>query len=92
MNAERIQRMRELLEERFKPLSLEIEDQSHLHAGHAGAREGKGHFQVDIVAQAFDKLPLIKRHRLVYEALGNMMETDIHALIINATPPENPQG
>jgi BolA protein len=88
MNAERIEKIRTLLEQAFQPTSLEIEDQSHLHAGHAGARDGKGHFQVTIVADAFSGKPLIKRHRLVYDALGDLLETDIHALIINASPPE----
>jgi BolA protein len=88
MNAERIEKIRTLLEQAFQPTHLEIEDQSHLHAGHAGARDGKGHFQVNIVADAFSGKPLIKRHRLVYEALGDLLETDIHALIINASPPE----
>lgn len=88
MNTERIAKMRVLLEQAFEPISLTIEDQSHLHAGHAGARDGKGHFQIDIVADAFVGIPLIKRHRLVYGALGDMLETDIHALIINALPPE----
>jgi BolA protein len=60
-----------------------------LHAGHAGAREGKGHFQVDIVSVRFAGQSPIKRHRLVYEALGDMLETDIHALSINATAPES---
>jgi BolA protein len=88
MNAERIEKIRTLLEQAFQPTSLEIEDQSHLHAGHAGARDGKGHFQVNIVADAFSGKPLIKRHRLVYDALGDLLKTDIHALIINASPPE----
>ena len=79
--------MRELLTDRFAPVALEIEDQSHLHAGHAGAREGKGHFRVVLQAEAFRDLPLIRRHRLVYESLGDMMDTDIHALIIEAAPP-----
>jgi BolA protein len=88
MNAERIEKIRTLLEQAFQPTSLEIDDQSHLHAGHAGARDGKGHFQVTIVADAFSGKPLIKRHRLVYDALGDLLKTDIHALIINASPPE----
>ena len=79
--------MQGLLKEAFDPVTLEIDDQSHLHAGHAGAKEGKGHFQVDIVADAFEGKSLIQRHRLVYAALGDMMDTDIHALIINALPP-----
>jgi BolA protein len=88
MNTERMAKMRVLLEQAFEPISLTIDDQSHLHAGHAGARDGKAHFQIDIVADAFAGKPLIKCHRLVYGALGDMLETDIHALIINALPPE----
>jgi BolA protein len=87
MNEARIERLRGLLEAAFQPESLEIEDQCHLHAGHAGAREGKAHFQITIVATAFEGLPPIKRHRLVYAAVGDMLETDIHALIINASAP-----
>ncbi|HPO24768.1 MAG TPA: BolA family protein, partial [Arenimonas sp.] len=68
----------------LKPASLEIVDQSHRHAGHAGARDGRGHFDVRIVSDAFKgKLPLA-RHRLVFAAVGNLMETDIHALSIKA--------
>ena len=77
-------RMRNLLQAEFSPALLEIEDQSHLHAGHAGAREGKGHFRVVISSAAFEGLAPLKRHRLIYHALGDMMETDIHALIIDA--------
>jgi stress-induced morphogen len=87
VTSDRIERIRNQLDQAFQPESLEIEDQSHLHAGHAGAREGKGHYRVDIVASAFENQSMIKRHRLVYEALGDMMETDIHALIIHASPP-----
>lgn len=75
------------LHDRFSPVSLEVIDESHLHAGHAGALTGKGHFAVQIVAEAFNgKLPLA-RHRLVYEALGEMMDEDIHALSISAKAP-----
>ena len=86
MNTERIARIRDILEDTFSPDFLEIEDQSHLHAGHAGAREGKGHFKVEIVAEAFRDKPLIQRHRLVYDALSDLMQSDIHALIIDARP------
>jgi len=69
------------------PLSLEVIDESHLHAGHEGAKTGKGHFAVTICSAQFTgKLPLA-RHRLVYSALGDMMEHDIHALSINAQTP-----
>jgi BolA family transcriptional regulator, general stress-responsive regulator len=86
VNTERIALIRQTLEQAFNPSHLDIEDQSHLHAGHAGAREGKGHFKVEIVAAAFRDKPLIQRHRLVYDALGELMQSDIHALIIDARP------
>lgn len=81
-NSARLVQMREMLEAAFSPTVLEIEDQSHLHAGHAGAATGKGHFEVRICAAALDGLPLIQQHRKIYEALGDMMQTDIHALSI----------
>ena len=64
--------------------SLEIIDESHLHVGHAGADSGGGHFQVIITAVDFQNLNTLARHRLVYEALGDAMKTDIHALSIKA--------
>ena len=87
MNEERIVRIEGMLRQAFNIHSLEIEDQSHLHAGHAGAKDGKGHFQVMIVADEFAGLSPIKRHQRVYAAVGDMMNTDIHALIIDARPP-----
>jgi BolA protein len=67
---------------------LEIEDESHLHAGHAGARDGRGHFRVMIVAGAFTGLTKIARHRIVFNALSDLMRTDIHALTLQAFSPE----
>ncbi|WP_206203271.1 BolA family protein [Thermomonas sp. HDW16] len=88
MNPQRVERIRSLLTEALNPVSLEVADDSHKHAGHAGARGGQGHFGVDIVSEAFaGKLPLA-RHRLVYAALGEMMQTDIHALSIRARTPD----
>ena len=88
LNPVRIERIRERLSQALAPLSLEVTDDSHKHAGHAGARGGQGHFSVDIVSAAFaGKLPLA-RHRMVYAALGSMMQTDIHALAIRARTPE----
>jgi BolA family transcriptional regulator, general stress-responsive regulator len=83
----RVQRIRSRLESRFAPQALELIDESARHAGHAGARTGRGHFRVRIVAAAFDALPRLQRHRLVYEALGPVMEQDIHALTIEALAP-----
>ena len=88
LNPQRVERIRALLTEALAPQSLDVADDSHKHAGHAGARGGQGHFSVDIVSAAFaGKLPLA-RHRLVYAALGEMMQTDIHALSIRARTPD----
>lgn len=79
--------MRQRLSATLAPTELEITDESHLHAGHAGARSGRGHYAVRIRAAAFEKKSAIERHRLVYAALGEMMQTDIHALSIKALAP-----
>ena len=70
----------------LKPTVLEVQDESHLHAGHAG-NTGGGHYNIVIVSEAFDGLTLIKRHRLVYDTVGDLMKTAIHALSINAKTP-----
>ena len=88
LNPQRVERIRALLTEALAPHSLDVADDSHKHAGHAGARGGQGHFSVDIVSAAFaGRLPLA-RHRLVYAALGEMMQADIHALSIRARTPD----
>ena len=74
------------LRDALKPLHLEIQDDSHLHAGHAGAREGR-HFTVRIVSERFNGLSRIGRHRLVYDALQNLIPRGIHALAIEARAP-----
>jgi BolA protein len=84
MNEERMVAIEACLRDALNPAAFEIEDQSHLHAGHAGAREGKGHFRVAIVSSAFEGKSLIQRHRMIYAALGALMDTEIHALIIEA--------
>ena len=84
----RIDRIRAALERELEPQSLAIEDESHHHAGHAGAATGRGHFAVRIVSAEFAGVPPIQRHRLIYAALGELMETDIHALSIQALTPE----
>lgn len=88
LNPRRVERMQALLVETLHPLSLEVADDSHKHAGHAGARGGQGHFSVDIVSAAFAGKSPLARHRLVYAALGDMMQADIHALAIRARTPE----
>jgi BolA protein len=83
----REERLRQRLVARFAPLQLSIEDESHHHAGHAGAAGGHSHYRVHIIAEAFRGLSAVARHRLVYAAVGDMMRTDIHALVIEALPP-----
>lgn len=88
----RVERIREALERAFAPERLVVQDDSHHHAGHAGAATGRGHFTVEIVSSAFAGLPPLARHRRVYEALGEMMQTDIHALSVRARTPDEPRG
>jgi len=86
----RLDRIREALEAAFAPTHLVVNDDSHLHAGHVGARDGRGHYSVDIVSEAFVGKSSLARHRAVYAALGEMMTTDIHALQIRARAPGEP--
>ena len=87
MSAERVAEIERLLQAAFAPEELQVKDQSHLHAGHAGAASGKGHFDVRIVSDRFIGQSPLTRHRMIYDALGSFMETDIHALQISATTP-----
>lgn len=84
---ERLAEIRNRLTEAFEPETLSVEDESHLHEGHEGARDGRGHFRVLIISHAFADRSLLDRHRLVYKALGDLMRTDIHALAIDAWSP-----
>lgn len=86
--SERIDKIREKLSAAFSPQQLDIIDESHLHAGHPGARSGGGHFVATIVSEDFAGKNMLERHRMVYDALGEMMNTDIHALSIKAYTPE----
>ena len=88
MSAERPALIRTRLLEVFDPCEVEVQDDSHLHAGHVGAREGGGHFSVRIIAEEFGGLAPLARHRRVYAALGEMMDGPIHALVITALTPE----
>ena len=85
--SDRIERIRASLQDALAPQQLDIEDESHRHAGHEGARDGRGHFRVRIVAAEFAGVPLIKRHQRVYAALGDMLRTDIHALALDTRAP-----
>jgi BolA protein len=86
--SERIDMIRDRLTAAFAPQQLDIIDESHLHAGHPGARSGGGHFVVTIVSASFEGKNLLARHRMVYDALGEAMQTEIHALSIKAYTPE----
>jgi len=76
------------LRQAYDPVSLEVLDQSHLHTGHEGAKSGGGHFDVLIVSERFAHQNQVKRHRLIYDALKELMPTEIHALGIKAYTPD----
>jgi BolA protein len=84
----RIEKIRSALESALHATRIEIEDESHLHAGHAGAQSGRGHYRVLIVSSAFENLGPAPRHRAVYAALGALMQSDIHAISIRALTPQ----
>jgi BolA protein len=84
----RAEQIRERLVAALAPSELAVDDESHKHAGHAGARDGRGHFRVRVVSAAFAGQAPLARHRAVYAALGELMQTDIHALAIDARTPE----
>lgn len=82
--------IKQKLTEAFTPELIEIIDDSAAHAGHAGAKNGGGHYNVTIVSAVFDGKSLVQRHQLIYQTLSDLMKKDIHALGINAlTPSEN---
>lgn len=83
----RVEMIRERLLTALAPTEIEVLDESHKHIGHAGARDGRGHFAVRLRSCAFEGLGPLARHRAVYEALGTLMQSDIHALSIKAQAP-----
>lgn len=85
---ERVAAIRERLQEQLQASTVDVIDDSHRHAGHAGARDGRGHFRVRVVAEAFRNLRPVQRHQLVYRSLGALMQTDIHALGVVALTPD----
>lgn len=87
MTAQRVEMIRQRLTEALQPETLDIEDDSASHIGHASAGGG-GHFNIVIVSDKFNGLNLIKRHRMVYEAVDDMMNSDIHALSMKTYTPE----
>lgn len=84
---DRIGRIHSRLAATFSPTECQLIDESHLHAGHAGAASGGGHYKLRLVSDRFEGLNRIARHRLVYDCLRNMMHSDIHALTIIAFAP-----
>lgn len=92
MTAERVALIRSKLEAAFDPDELDVVDDSHRHAGHAGARDGRGHFQVRILSRRFAGKRTIERHRMIYAALGSLMQTDIHALGLEALSPDDSES
>ncbi|MGD8937543.1 MAG: BolA family protein [Thiogranum sp.] len=91
MNEHRIKMIRQRLTTAFAPTRLDIVDESHKHAAHAQSG-GAGHYLVDIVSDAFVDKTLMQRHRMVYEALSDAMNTEIHALSIKASTPAEADG
>lgn len=92
MTTDREQQIRQRLDEAFQPTELLLKDQSRLHAGHEGAKDGKGHFDVTIVSNTFDGKSRLERHRMIYAALGTLLESDIHAVRIKAFTPSERQS
>ena len=86
--SDRIVRIEAALRAALAPSHLDIRDDSHLHAGHAGARSGRGHFHVTLHSARFQGMPPLARHRAVYAALGSLMDSDIHALSLSLSTPE----
>lgn len=89
MNESRIFRIRSRLEQAFAPAAISVQDDSARHVGHAGARGGAGHFAVRIESPAFTGRNRLQRHRMVYEAVADLMRGDIHALNIEAISPDD---
>jgi BolA protein len=87
MNEQRIESIRTRLTTALEPVELEVTDESHKHIGHEGAKSGKGHFHVRIMSEQFQGLNPVRRHQLIYKALGDLMDTEIHALSIDADAP-----
>lgn len=92
MTGSRIARIEERLRAALAPTDVEVIDDSHRHAGHSGAADGRGHFTVIVVSERFRGMPVVRRHRLVYEAVGDLMVTDVHALSIQALAPGESAG
>jgi BolA family transcriptional regulator, general stress-responsive regulator len=86
-SSDRVERIRTVVQDALRPIRLEIRDDSASHVGHAGGG-GKGHFKVLIVSELFSGKSRLQRHRMVHAALASLLETDIHALVLNTKSPE----
>lgn len=89
MTSPRAERVKAMLEQRFPSARVSVQDDSARHAGHAGSRDGAGHFIVEIVSEDFSGRSRIERHRLVYQALAPMLPREIHAVNIVAVSPDD---
>ncbi len=87
MSDPRLDKIRTLLQAALAPVEIDVGDESALHAGHAGAASGGGHYTVRIVSPRFEGVKLVMRHRLVYDSVHDMMHKEIHALAITALAP-----
>lgn len=81
-NKQRVELIKQRLNDDFSPRELTVNDDSHKHAGHPGAKLGLGHFSIIIASEKLSIMPTLAAHRAIYQALGNLMQTDIHALSI----------
>jgi len=88
--SERESKITARLRECLQPTELELINESHLHVGHVGAQTGLGHFRLIIASKHFENRSMLERHRLIYDALGDLMQTDIHALTVIARTPTKP--
>lgn len=89
---ERLRLIEERLRSVFDPLEMALTDESALHAGHEGAAGGGSHFRLRLVSRKFEGIPKVARHRLVYDALDDLMKRDIHALAMTLQSPEEATG
>jgi BolA protein len=86
------EKIEQRLRERLAPVHLEIEDESAAHAGHPGAASGGGHYRVTVVSPRFEGLAPLAQHRLVNDALGDLLRDEIHALALTTLPPSAWRG
>lgn len=79
-NEERMEEIKRRIQATLDVQEINVKDESHLHVGHAGAKDGRGHFSIEVVSPDFAGMSKIQRHKKIYEAMGELMASDIHAL------------